>query len=111
MFPAVAQFLRRKGFDAENVFNANLQGCDDNAIFAYAQQEKRVIVTFDKHFADVLRYPPSSHCGIIRIRIEPPMLAHILTALDLLFNHRDVGTFEGKLIVLDRKGFRTRQKP
>jgi hypothetical protein len=46
--PAIGDFLREKGFDV------------------------------DKHFADIISYPPGHHHGIIRIRIHPPLIAHIL---------------------------------
>lgn len=111
MFPAVAEFLREKGHDAVDVYSENLQGSEDDLIFAHAQQEKRIIVTFDKHFADVLRYPPSRHCGVIRIRIEPPILEHILAALQNLLNQLDETEYFGTLAVLDQNGFRIRRKP
>ena len=111
IFPEIAHFLLAKGFDVVDVHNANLQGCDDDAIFSYAVRERRIIITFDKHFADVLRYPPSQHWGIIRIRIEPPLLEDIYSALDHFFNNFDINEFHKSLIVLDRNGYRIRRNP
>jgi predicted nuclease of predicted toxin-antitoxin system len=64
---AVARFLRDRGFELKEAAEAGLTGAPDDVIMALARKEQRVLLTFDKHFANVLGYPPNSHHGIIRI--------------------------------------------
>ncbi len=54
----------------------------DDEIADLAVREERTIITFDKHFGDILRYPPQNLFGIILIRIHPPILDHIFRAID-----------------------------
>ena len=109
--PGVVGFLRDRGFDVKEVGEAGTTGASDDAVMALARKEKRVLLTFDKHFANILVYPPNSHHGIIRIRIHPPLIDDIIEALDQLLQKFDLNTIEGSLVVLEREGFRIRRMP
>ena len=67
-FPVV-EFLRGRGFDVQKATEGGIQGASDDAILQAARKSGRVLLTFDKHFANILVYPPESHFGIIRIRL------------------------------------------
>lgn len=107
--PAAVDFLRSRHHEVKSVLDLGLKGQSDGAILAAAAQQGLVLVTFDKHFANILQYPPGTHCGIIRLRIHPPVLQHIIEALDNLLNRVDPAWMEGTLIVLEREGFRVRR--
>ena len=62
--PAVAHFLRSKGFDVKEVKEAGIHGICDAEIMDLARQEGRVLLTFDKHFSNILLYPLHSHNGV-----------------------------------------------
>jgi predicted nuclease of predicted toxin-antitoxin system len=109
--PAIIQFLRDKGFDVNDVRELGKSRATDATIMDLARQEERVVVTFDKHFADILLYPPSSHCGVIRIRVHPPLLSDIFQALEDYLQKFDLTTIRGTLVVLERDGFRVRRTP
>jgi predicted nuclease of predicted toxin-antitoxin system len=107
--PAIVAFLRNKGFDVKEVHEFAASGASDASVMELARRQKRTLVTFDKHFANILLYPLKSHYGVIRIRIHPPLLADILRALDDLLERFDITTFVRTLIVLERDGFRVRR--
>jgi predicted nuclease of predicted toxin-antitoxin system len=107
----VTKFLRDRGFDLKEAREAGIAGAPDDAIIGLARKEQRVLLTFDKHFANILVYPPNSHHGIIRIRIYPPLIDDILHALDQLMKKSDLHAIGGSLIVLEREGFRVRRGP
>jgi hypothetical protein len=46
--------------------------------------------------------------GIIHIRIHPPLLEDVITAIDNLLKKYGSPTFRGKLIVLSKNGYRIR---
>ncbi len=80
----------------------------DDKIIRMAKDEDRTIITFDKHFGNVMKYPPSNAAGIIHIRIHPPLLPDIISAMDNLFKKYEFPSFSGKLIVLSKSGYRVR---
>lgn len=59
-----AEFLRQRGFDAVHVKETGLSGKLDSDIFAFAQIEKRIVMTRDRGFANTLDYPLGAHWGI-----------------------------------------------
>jgi len=62
---ALVGFLRERGHDTLNLRDLGLRGAADRNVFAAAQKEGAALVTADLDFADIRRYPPGSHCGII----------------------------------------------
>jgi len=107
-FPVV-EFLRGRGFDVQKATEGGIQGASDDAILQAARKSGRVLLPFDKHFANIHVYPPESHFGIIRIRIHPPVTDDVIKALDQLLQKLDTETITGTLIVLEREGFRVRR--
>ena len=62
---ATTGLLRSLDIDAIDARDAGLKGAIDVKIFEYAQKEGRIIITRDKEFGNILKYPLGSHCGII----------------------------------------------
>ncbi|MCJ7791674.1 MAG: DUF5615 family PIN-like protein [Dehalococcoidia bacterium] len=104
----VVAFLQKRGFDAKEVRELGIHGGSDAEIMQLARHDERVLITFDKHFSNILLYPLGSHCGIIRIRIHPPLISEIIHNLDQFLQKFDLKTIRGRLIVLQRNSFRVR---
>lgn len=66
---STAVALRQAGHTAEDVRDIGLRGHTDQAVFEYAQSVGAILVTADKGFANVLRFPPGSHAGIMLVRV------------------------------------------
>jgi predicted nuclease of predicted toxin-antitoxin system len=62
--------LTRVGHDVLTAADENLLSCSDTEIAAAALREERMLLTLDVEFADLRKYPPGSHPGIILFR--PP---------------------------------------
>ena len=107
--PKIKRFLIEKGFDVVDVWDTGLEGKSDDQIMAYARQEKRAVVTFDKHFSDIVKYPPNLHYGVIRIRIHPPILSDIIWSLESFFSHFGKQNLRKTLVVLEKSGYRIRR--
>ena len=107
--PVLVDFIRKRGFDIEDVYNINKSGSSDEEIMETARAEKRILISFDKHFADIIKYPLYSHHGVIRIRIHPPLISSLIEAFEKFLNKFDLSTFQGTLVVLERNGFRIRR--
>jgi predicted nuclease of predicted toxin-antitoxin system len=58
------------GHDVDTVIDEGLGGAGDPEVLAAATTEQRFLVTLDRGFGDVRRYPPGSHPGIVVIRAD-----------------------------------------
>lgn len=108
IFLLITSYLRELGHDVKTAQESGLIKAPDDKVIDLAVKEERTIITFDKHFGDILRYPPQNLFGIILIRIHPPTLDHILRAIDNLFRNYQADSFKGRLIVLSKTGYRIR---
>lgn len=109
--PAIIDFLKHKGFDVKSVHEVNMPAATDSMIIKLAHQQERALLTFDKHFSNILLYPPPTHHGIIRIRIHPPLLSDIKRALEHFFEKFDLAFMKGTLVILGPDGFRVHRGP
>ncbi|MBI2550025.1 DUF5615 family PIN-like protein [Candidatus Woesearchaeota archaeon] len=96
----VKESLALEGFDVKMPIPRSL----DEDVAKLAKSEGRVLVTFDRHFANTLLFPPVEYTGILFVRISPPLVKAVLDALLSLLS--SVNEFEGKLFVLSETGFR-----
>lgn len=58
MARSTAVALRQAGHEAEDVRDAGLRGRSDQEVFDRAQAQGAILVTADKDFANILRFPP-----------------------------------------------------
>jgi predicted nuclease of predicted toxin-antitoxin system len=65
-----AVLLRGAGFGADTVAEEKLAGADDTGIAGSIRAEGRVLVTLDLDFANIQAYAPSTHSGIIVLRLK-----------------------------------------
>jgi predicted nuclease of predicted toxin-antitoxin system len=65
----IADFFRGAGHDVETVAGEGLSGADDDTVFQACIKEKRVLVTMDLDFSDVVRFEPKRCGGIVIFRL------------------------------------------
>ena len=102
----VSNFLTSEGYDVKRTPS----GIKNGQVIKLAVDERRILVTSDVHFSNILVYPPHKYCGIIRLKIHPPSAAKEIAALKRLF--REVSshsTFDKKLFILEENDFRVRK--
>jgi predicted nuclease of predicted toxin-antitoxin system len=54
------EFLRQAGHDVMTVPEQNLSGAHDDIVFRVCASERRVLVTLDRDFGQVPRFPPKT---------------------------------------------------
>ena len=100
---AIDEALEVLGCDVSRVKS----GAPDSRIAIHAKLEKRILLTFDSDFSNILNYPPQKYYGIVRIRIEPPFVEVVMSALKMVFTHfKTQKDFRGKLIIVGATSFR-----
>lgn len=87
----LVDLFRASGFDASSVVQQNLGGAIDPQVADVCLAEERILVTFDRGFANVRIYPPSSMPGIILFRLKRQDKAHVLavsvSVIEMLRRH------------------------
>jgi predicted nuclease of predicted toxin-antitoxin system len=66
-----ADLIRAAGHDAVTVVSQGLRGAADETLFEVCTAESRALVTLDRDFGRVLRYPPAASAGIVVLEIGP----------------------------------------
>lgn len=98
----VTEFLKGCGYDIKSP----AKGLKNGQVLRLAIGEKRILLTHDKDFLDPLLHPSTKAHGIVVIRIHPPVVADICSALENLFKAHGPAELSGKLVVLEKDGFR-----
>ena len=109
---STAPLLREHGYIVEDVRDVGLRGRSDRDVFAYAQEVQAALITCDKGFASLRRFPLGTHAGIIVVRIPdevPPtgLNAELLRALAVLRNR----PLAGSLVIVETGRVRVRRHP
>lgn len=88
------ELLRSAGHDVMTVREQSLSGAADETIFRVCAAENRVLVTLDRDFGQVLRFPPSQTAGIVVLEVggpaSLPLLRSRLQSFMALAETRDV---------------------
>jgi len=64
-----ADLIRSADHDAVTVGNQGLSGAADETLFEVCKREGRALITLDRDFGQVLRYPPAGSAGIVVIEV------------------------------------------
>lgn len=102
----IGEYLENLGYNVIEIYHKKYKGMSDDEIFDLAIKEKRIIITFDKHFSNILKYPLDSHFGIVIIKIEPPIIENIIKSLKkLLKRANELEYFKNSLVILNKEGY------
>ena len=100
------QSLNIEAIDARDV---GLKGKEDAKIFLYAQKEELIIITRDKGFGNIVKYPLGSHCGIIVVSFPCTFVrSQILDTLRKFFMNVEMNKLPNNLTILEVKKYRIR---
>ena len=103
--------LRELGFDATTAVEEGLQGRPDTEVGEVASREGRMILTLDLEFADLRKYPPGGHPGVILFR-PGSMGPRFVNRFVLEFvRENDVHKLERCVVVVEATRIRIRRPP
>jgi predicted nuclease of predicted toxin-antitoxin system len=70
--------LRRAGHDAMTVPEQGLSGTADETLFQICVSEGRTLITLDRDFGQVPRFPPKRSAGIVILELGAPATLTLL---------------------------------
>ncbi len=106
---SVVLFLRQHGYAAYGVHEQGMSGWKDESLWRAVQDEGMLLLTADKGFGDVRRYPPGTHHGVIVLRPAGPGIIPVLTLLEQILARFPLEVFRGLLVVATPHGLRLRR--
>ena len=107
----VADLFAACGHDAATVAEQRWQGTPDSILWSLIQSERRWLITADKGFADLRRYPPGSHCGVILLRVPEESRRAYIRLAALALDRVNLDRFGGAVVVATTRGVRIRRPP
>ena len=101
--------LTAAGHDAATAVQEQLAGAVDPTLAGYAASEGRVIATFDLDFADIRRYPPGTHPGIVVFRLRSQDIGSCHAAFARLLANVAEADVAGNLVIVEDRSIRIRR--
>lgn len=106
-----ADLLKAAGFSADRVTDEGLSGADDAIVWQRAVAEGRMFVTLDLDFADVRRFPPGTHAGILLVRPRNRSRDAVQEILERVIREYSLPSLAGCFVVADVNHTRIRRPP
>lgn len=78
---SVSRGLNDSGFSATSVFDEGLGSVPDEEIIAFARRKRLTIITHDKDFGNLIRFPRERHYGVIMLRFRDQKPQNVLLHL------------------------------
>ena len=67
---SIVEDLIELGHDTDSVFEENMCGATDDALWEEVQNNERFFITQDMDFSDLAKFLPGSHFGIMLVRLK-----------------------------------------
>ena len=94
--------LRAAGHEVSTVAGQQMSGAEDENIFRICAEEHRILVTLDRDFSQVLRFPPEHSAGIAVLSASGRMTSVLIdTLLDQLAATLKSQTIAGRLWIVE----------
>jgi hypothetical protein len=94
------RLLEDFGFQVDSVDKRLGSGVPDNLVAQLAKQEKRVLISGDKVFANGRHYPPNEYNGIIVVRVKPLTAECMNRALRRFLSQTNLKNYHRVLVVV-----------
>jgi predicted nuclease of predicted toxin-antitoxin system len=101
--------LTAAGHDTDTVVGEGLGGATDDAVFVAAQQAGRLLLTLDRGFGDIRRYPPGTHAGVVVLRLAEQSPAAVGAAVRRLVTEHDLDDLSGTVAIVEPERLRIRR--
>jgi predicted nuclease of predicted toxin-antitoxin system len=103
---SVGTILREAGHDVAFARDEQFAGVPDDRLLTAATGEGRVLVSFDRGFANVIQHPPAATAGIVVIRLGEQTLPRVRQVAAILAGLLTTERIAGRLWVLTESRLR-----
>ncbi|MDP3724996.1 MAG: DUF5615 family PIN-like protein [Nanoarchaeota archaeon] len=103
----VLEFLRREGYDAKSILEG-IRSISDDEVLEGALMEKRILVTLDKDFGELVYRYSKKHAGVIFLRLKKESPENIIKVLTQVLEMRATQLM-GRFVIASEVSMRVRQ--
>ena len=107
----VVEWLRAVGHDALHLREQGLHRLPDEAVFAKAAAEKRILLTFDLDFGEILALSQGRPGSVVLFRLRNTRTPHVIERLEKVLEHCAAPLEEGAVVVVEDARHRLRRMP
>ena len=109
LFEPIIDFLRSRGHDVLSIRDSGLSGISDDEVYQRACREKLVIVTMDKDFSRMFRFPPQKCGGIVVVKIYKRTVDETLSIFMRFYESLQEKDILENLVVITPEGVRIKR--
>ena len=107
----VVQWLHSEGHDAIHLRDEGLHRLPNGAIFEKAAAERRIILTFDLDFGEIVALSGGRSVSVILFRLHNTRTPHVIERLNRVLQESGKSLDEGAIVVVEEFRHRTRRLP
>jgi hypothetical protein len=107
----IVSMLHEDGHDVTSVREQDLTGVDDSQLARICVEEMRVLLSLDLEFADIRRFPPRVHAGLVVLRPGRGGPRHAARLLASIRDRLRNANLHGLLWVVNEGSLRIRDDP
>jgi predicted nuclease of predicted toxin-antitoxin system len=109
LYLMTTMFLRKQGHDILTIQEAGFSGVKNGEVAKLANKEKRILITRDMHFCNILKFPPENNNGIIVLKIRPDNTSLVHNNLLNFLKKYTKEKIAQTLVIIDHNKFRIRR--
>ncbi len=109
LFEPIIDFLKSLGHDVLSIRDSGLSGISDDEVYQRACREKLVIVTMDKDFSRMFRFPPQKCGGIVVVKIYKRTVDETLSIFKRFYESLQEKDILENLVIITPEGIRIRR--
>ena len=106
---SLADLVRARGYDTRTVRGQSWSGLKDPVLWPRVAAENAFFITTDKGFADIRRFPPGTHAGILLLRPVREGLLEYKQLLAGVLERSELADLRGCVSVATPTGVRVRR--
>ncbi len=105
----LAVLLAAERYDVTTVRRQGWQGLEDDVLWSRLEPENRFLITADKGFGDIRKYPPGTHAGILLLRVVRESALNYCTLMSQILATSRLDVFAGCVVVASHGDIRVRR--
>jgi predicted nuclease of predicted toxin-antitoxin system len=107
----VIEWLRAAGHDAVHLRDEGLQRLPNGDIFQKGFAEKRIVLTFDLDFGEILAGSAGQVVSVVLFRLHDSRTVHVIERLQTVLDQSSAELMAGAIVVVEEGRHRVRKLP